>query len=62
MEPVRFESKTRGKHNQKQKIEENTSSTKGSVSKIACTFAASRARSSRFKRSENASASQTPMT
>uniref|UniRef100_A0A2P2MSA9 Exocyst complex component SEC3A n=1 Tax=Rhizophora mucronata TaxID=61149 RepID=A0A2P2MSA9_RHIMU len=40
----------------------NTSSIKGSVSKMACTLAASRARSSRFNLSENASASPTPMT
>ncbi|WVZ19510.1 hypothetical protein V8G54_006832, partial [Vigna mungo] len=39
----------------------NTSSIKGSLSKMACTFAASRAWSSLFNLSENASASPTPM-
>lgn len=39
-----------------------TSSIKGSLSKMACTFAASKARSSLFNLSENASASPIPMT
>ncbi len=40
----------------------HTSSTRGSLSSMACTLAASKAVSSRFKRSEKASASSMPIT